>query len=400
MEIVYLGLLSTIFNAIFDAILSPVFKFLSSLLETVLGWLFDNILGPLLESVLWPIIESTLDLIFEIFAKIFYSILVSLLQIVDAMQNAFNIFAGIQSVTYRSYELPLIEMLFRVDTIQWAVLIITILGFCLTFVFAVLATARSMMELDSDNPRPVSKVLRATFQAMLRFALIPICCLFLITMSGRVLEGVNMALGGGESTFSRMIFVVASLDASKSAEFNISGTVDDDDTPVTPSTSIGINDSYRRPFYTGEKSYANLDQVESSFNFARFDYLVGYGASLFMLIIMAICLVNFICRIFEVLLLFIASPLFVSAMPLDDGENLKAWQDMFVAKVFSGFGSVIAMEIYMLLCPVVMGGGISFVQSSTPEADYLIRLIFLLGGAWAVIKAGPTITQLLNYQAG
>lgn len=400
MEIVYLGLLSTIFNAIFDAILSPVFKFLSSLLETVLGWLFDNILGPLLESVLWPIIESTLDLIFEIFAKIFYSILVSLLQIVDAMQNAFNIFAGIQSVTYGSYELPLIEMLFRVDTIQWAVLIITILGFCLTFVFAVLATARSMMELDSDNPRPVSKVLRATFQAMLRFALIPICCLFLITMSGRVLEGVNMALGGGESTFSRMIFVVASLDASKSAEFNISGTVDDDDTPVTPSTSIGINDSYRRPFYTGEKSYANLDQVESSFNFARFDYLVGYGASLFMLIIMAICLVNFICRIFEVLLLFIASPLFVSAMPLDDGEKFKAWQDMFVAKVFSGFGSVIAMEIYMLLCPVVMGGGISFVQSSTPEADYLIRLIFLLGGAWAVIKSGPTITQLLNYQAG
>ena len=142
-------------------------------METVLGWLFDNILGPLLESVLWPIIESTLDLIFEIFAKIFYSILVSLLQIVDAMQNAFNIFAGIQSVTYGSYELPLIEMLFRVDTIQWAVLIITILGFCLTFVFAVLATARSMMELDSDNPRPVSKVLRATFQAMLRFALIP-----------------------------------------------------------------------------------------------------------------------------------------------------------------------------------------------------------------------------------
>ena len=100
------------------------------------------------------------------------------------------------------------------------------------------------------------------------------------------------------------------------------------------------------------------------------------------------------------LLLFIASPLFVSAMPLDDGEKFKAWQDMFVAKVFSGFGSVIAMEIYMLLCPVVMGGGISFVQSSTPEADYLIRLIFLLGGAWAVIKAGPTITQLLNYQAG
>ena len=54
-------------------------------------------------------------------------------------------------------------------------------------------------------------------------------------------------------------------------------------------------------------------------------------------------------------MLFIASPIFVSTMPLDDGEKFKAWQDMFVAKIFSGFGSVIAMELYMLLCPVVMG---------------------------------------------
>ena len=71
MEIVYLGLLSTIFNAIFDAILSPVFKFLSSLLETVLGWLFDNILGPLWKACCGRLIESTLDLIFEIFARFF-----------------------------------------------------------------------------------------------------------------------------------------------------------------------------------------------------------------------------------------------------------------------------------------------------------------------------------------
>ena len=39
-------------------------------------------------------------------------------------------------------------------------------------------------------------------------------------------------------------------------------------------------------------------------------------------------------------------------------------------------------------------------QNGSTEADYLIRMLFMLGGAWAVIKAGPTITQLLNFQAG
>ena len=403
MEIVYLGLLSSIFNAIFEAILSPIFKFLSSLLETVLGWLFDNVLGPLLENVLWTIFTGVVDLVFEILAEIIYKLFASILQIVDAMQSAFNIFAGLEPVTYVNHPepLPLIEMLFRIDTVQWAVMIITVIGLCLTFMFAVLGTARSMLELDVDNAKPISRVLRFTGQAMVRFALIPITCLFLITMSGRVLQGVGTAMGSDSTTLSRMVFVVASLDANKKdARYNISGRLNDGDSPVTPASDIGITDAYRRPFYTGSSSYADSDVVGRTFNFARFDYLIGFGCSIFLLIVMGICLINFICRIFEVLMLFIASPIFVSTMPLDDGEKFKAWQDMFVAKIFSGFGSVIAMELYMLLCPVVMGGGISFMQNGSTEADYLIRMLFMLGGAWAVIKAGPTITQLLNFQAG
>ena len=403
MEIVYLGLLSSIFNAIFEAILSPIFKFLSSLLETVLGWLFDNVIGPRLENVLWPIFTGVVDLVFEILAEIIYKLFASILQIVDAMQSAFNIFAGLEPVTYVNHPepLPLIEMLFRIDTVQWAVMIITVIGLCLTFMFAVLGTARSMLELDVDNAKPISRVLRFTGQAMVRFALIPITCLFLITMSGRVLQGVGTAMGSDSTTLSRMVFVVASLDANKKdARYNISGRLNDGDSPVTPASDIGITDAYRRPFYTGSSSYADSDVVGRTFNFARFDYLIGFGCSIFLLIVMGICLINFICRIFEVLMLFIASPIFVSTMPLDDGEKFKAWQDMFVAKIFSGFGSVIAMELYMLLCPVVMGGGISFMQNGSTEADYLIRMLFMLGGAWAVIKAGPTITQLLNFQAG
>ncbi len=402
MEIVYLGLLSKIFNFIFDAILSPVFKFISSLLETVLGWLFENVLGPVLQSVLLPIFEGLVKLVFEILAGIIYSIFASLLNLLDSLQTIFHIFAGIKPVRYagRAGSYPLIEMVFRMERIQKSMLLLIAVAFVLTMLFAVLGTVRSIMDLDGSSERPVSRVLSSTMRAMIHFLLIPFTSLFLIVLSGHILTGIHTALGGSDTSLGRMVFVVSSLDASRRAEYNISGKTKDTDEAVTPSSRIGIGDDIRKPYYDGRKSYTETDVVKKDFDFARFDYLIGFLAAIFLLIVLSICVVNFINRIFEVMLLFVASPFFVCTMPLDDGERFRGWQDMFVAKLFGGYGSVIAMQLYMLICPKVIEGSIIFSPDATVEANYLIRLVFLLGGAWAVVKSGPSVTQLLNHQAG
>ncbi len=394
-----MGLFSKIFNWVFDRILSPVFSFISKLLETVLSWLFENVLAPLLINVLWPLFEALVELILEIFAEILYSLFVSLLQIVDSMQAVFDIFAGLENVTYNGKSYSLLELMFRLDTVQTVVMVVAAIALVLTLMFAILGVARSAMDLDGEQSRPVSKVLSATFKAVFKMFLIPIVCLFAITMSCQILIGINTALKGSDTTLSRMVFVVASLDASKEAKYNISGKLKDEDTPVKTVENIGIGDEIRKDYYSGKKSYTDKEVVKQSFNLARFDYLVGFLGSIFLVVVLAICLISFICRIFEVLLLFIVSPFFASPMPLDDGEKFKGWQDLFVAKLFGGYGTVVAMQLYMLLCPAVMGGKISFGEGTT-EANYLIRLIFLLGGAWATVKCGPMITQLLNYQAG
>lgn len=402
MEIVYMGLLSKIFNAIFDAILSPIFKFLSSLLETVLGWLFRAVLQPLLQNVLWPIFEGVVDMIFEILAGVIYGIFSSILELVDSMQTIFNIFAGIQKVGFvEQKQYPMLEFIFRLDTIQKAVLIVTIISFVLMMMFSAVAMARSMLELDIDHLRPVSRVLSSTMKAMIRFALIPISCMFLIMMSSSLLEGIGTVFKTNETSLGRMVFIISSLDASKNAEYNISGTAKD--TPVenisgTSNRNIGATreDPIRWPYYTGDKDYSNMDTVEEDFNFARFDYLIGFTASIFLVIVLAISLLSFVCRIFDVMILFVTSPFFVSTMPLDDGERFHNWTKMFVGKLFSGYGTVLGMNLYMMLCPSVMSGKLSFGSSKTSEADYLIRLIFIVGGAWAVVKSGPTITQILS----
>ena len=47
-----------------------------------------------------------------------------------------------------------------------------------------------------------------------------------------------------------------------------------------------------------------------------FDYLIGFLAAIFLLFIMAVCIITFVQRIFEIVLLYIVSPYFVSTMPL------------------------------------------------------------------------------------
>ena len=400
MEVTYLGIFSWLFDAIFGAILSPIFKFIAGLLEPAITWLFDNVLAPLLKNVLWPLFQMLLDLILDIFSGILYRLMAQVMEIVDALQQSFNIFAGIQKVSYAGkQDLPLIEVVFRLDVVQKAVLIIAAIGFVLTMGFAVVATMRSMMDLDGENNRPVSKVLSSTMKAMLKMLIVPFACFFAIRLSGELLLGIHSAMGADQTTLGRMVFVVSSLDASRTAELNISGTVKNDDKPVKISSDIGIGDKVRKPYYEGSKSYTNTDQVEKDFVFKRFDFLIGFGASLFLIVILFVCLVNFVTRIFEVIMLFIVAPLFASVQPLDDGDKFRAWQEMFVSKLFGGFGTVIGMELYMILCPVVMNGQLAFVQGST-EANYLLRIVFLLGGAWATLKVGPTVTGLLSASAG
>lgn len=390
-----LGIFSTIFNWVLEKIFSPVFTFISGLLETVLGWLFEEILGPLLKSVIWPIIERAIGAIITVLSGVLYSLLSCLLRLVDQMEAAFDIFIGLREVSSKSYGSgSLLTVLYQMKPIKTAFWLILFIGLGIAFLLTIYATAKSAFDLDFENKRPVSKVLSSFMKTFFYFFMIPFLVLVMIQLSGTILKGMDRALTPGENktTLGRMAFVVSSLDAAKLEQYNISNS--------NPVHNIGIEDDVRILFYNGTYSYTEKKKVEEYFVYEKFDYLVGFGMGIFLLIIMASCLVVFVQRIFDIIVLYLVSPFFVAIMPLDDGEKFKRWRELFLGKCFTGFGSVAAMKIYLMLCPVIMGNQISFAKSSSVESTYLIKMIFMLGGAWAVLKSGPMITTLLSSASG
>lgn len=164
-----------------------------------------------------------------------------------------------------------------------------------------------------------------------------------------------------------------------------------------------IYDTIRIGYINGSKEYTNLDQVRRDFNIREIDYLVGYVVSVVFILVMAICIFTLIVRLFNLLLLYVSAPLFVSSMPLDEGAKFQNWIQAFIIQMFSGFGMVVAMRLYLIMVPVIMSSDLVFFTGHGIWYSFLnllARLFLVLGGAWAVLKSSSVIGGILQGNPG
>lgn len=419
MELAYLGLFSKIFNWVMDKIFEPIFKWLADLLSTVFSWIFNEILSPILFPILEKVMLFTIDLFMKIYGTFIYSIFSGVLKLIDYMETAFDVFIGIEDVTYTTDKGKvitgsLVEILLQQDTVSTVFWVLTLSGILIAMILTIFGTAKSAFDLDFESKRPVSKVLTEMMKAFLQFFMVPFFVYFMLIISTDILKIASDALTGDtKTTLGRIVFVIASLNAAKKKD---GYALLNADSAAASNIVLGTSpeDKYRYQFYITEPvsvngktispiDYGNIKAVGEWFEYGKFDYLIGFLASIFLLFVMAICLIKFVQRIFEIVLLYIVSPYFVSTMPLDDGERFGRWRDMFIGKCFTGFGSAIGMRLYLIVCQMIMGGQIQFSQKTVGtsiEVDYFMKLFFLVGGAWAVYKSGPMITSILSAGAG
>lgn len=182
----------------------------------------------------------------------------------------------------------------------------------------------------------------------------------------------------GDTSVATTIFLVSSMTAPNSSVYRENPSFDD---------------ALRRNYLNGTRSYENMSQVRKDFDIWEIRYDVGYITSIVFVVIMTQCVFLFILRLFDLLLLYLAAPAFASTIPLDDGARFQTWRQSFTIKIISGFGSVMAMRLYLVLIQVIMDGKLRFFENNA--TNYLCQLLFILGGAYAVLKASPMLTQVV-----
>ena len=183
----------------------------------------------------------------------------------------------------------------------------------------------------------------------------------------------------------RFLFLMATMRAAKNEDYNVS-----------PS----LTDPLRGAYYYGEKSIYDLDTVNEDFDIgiAAFDYLILFLTCYKMLVTLVTIILNCVGRIFNMLLLYLISPLILAVSPLDDGAKFKQWTTAFIVQSFSVFGTVISMRVLLLFMPIVTDPNL--VLFANPVANILAKLVIVLGGFEVSEKATNLITGILADNAG
>ncbi|MDO4265434.1 MAG: hypothetical protein Q4C63_03090 [Eubacteriales bacterium] len=342
------------------------------LLQDILGTLFDAVLSPVLRDVFSILVNIFGALIQDILSGFLLQIWIIFLKLVNFMESIFNVFSGVSNVEVKdvSGRIPLLEYFFRLETVQRVFLVITAIAVILAFLTTLFGVIKSMSDMALENKSPLSAVLKQAMKAAISFLLIPLTCLFILQMTTRVIVVVN-------SAFS----------------YQLENTTLGDTLFYSVASPAGKSNADYKSFEANQK-FEDADAVKRSFDISEFNYFQAYISSVAVALILLVSILQFIQRIIMIIVLYLVSPFFVSAMPLDGGAKFREWRNMFVAHMLSAFGPIISMKLYLMLVPMIAGAEIGFGVSGTAEA--WMKLFFIIGGAWAVYKARLLIISVLN----
>ena len=159
-------------------------------------------------------------------------------------------------------------------------------------------------------------------------------------------------------------------------------------------------DSVRQPFYTGEKSLYKWDDVRTSFDPSpiKMNYIVVYAVAIGILMEMLVIILTCAVRIFNLLALYIAAPLTISSMPLDDGGKFKQWITAFIVQLLSVVGMVLSMRLLLVFLPIIWSPALKITDYVI--LDCIVKAIITYGGMTGVNKVNGIFTGILADNAG
>ena len=436
---VQLGWLRTAVTWVYEHSLKPLFDLMSNVISMIFDAFFSYVLLPILKGVYGMQIEVFKALFMNILYNLLFRFTRVLMWVLDAVENIFRTFAGlnpvyIQDANGKLHEsTSLLVALFQNSNIRGALLGMIMVSFVLCFLTSIFATIRAIGDLGGNDGkiRSINRVMRLTGRALLRLILIPLMGLFLVVLGDAVLLSIDNATNAEHADVSDILFTMSTLDAVRKdvkdgdSQFYNSSTRSAALAGLKASEAqnyadFGLMDKYRKPYYLGRpvedewmrpikealgtadtKKREFMAEVLETFDIRRMDYFIAIGGTVLFIYLFGTMAVSMIARIFDCVILLLVEPFFAATMPLDEGKKFDKWQEVFIGRLISGYGMIVGVNIYLKVIALVFSGKVAFFgEGTTPSVDYITRLVFILAGAYAITQAGPVVTGIMSAQAG
>jgi hypothetical protein len=326
--------------------------------------------------------EWILDNLFGWFFDLLYGLQRSICYLIDFICEVFAKLVGLDTVSIDGGQEDLLTHFIQSPAIRSAFLGITLVGFILLIVFVIVAILKRNTE--GRDKKTNGQILGRAMQCFLTLVVIPFLVLAGIVFANTVMGAIDASMTAS---------VTGALDAGGGTSFG--GQI-----LVTSGSGAYIGGGNRavieQQFINGTLDYNNLAVVKQYYDLSEMNFFVGIGSGLVLLVMFALSAITFIQRLFDICLLYIVSPVSAATIPLDDGQRFKIWREMLVSKILGAYGIILAMNLFFLIIPQVTH--VQFFDNSFKNG--VVGVLFLIGGAFAVMKANLVIAQLTGNNAG
>lgn len=309
---------------------------------------------------------------FDWFYEFLYSISKTIFRLIDGLMMCANKLCGTEDVTIDGESTDFLTYLFKSEEVSFAFKIASLIGIIVLVFFTIFAIIRSITKEKVEGSP--GQICFKALKAFLMFLFVPAIMLATIWVGNTIMMAMYKATANGSASIGNFMFGAFAKDG-------------------------GMSSSAVDMFLNGILDYNNTAQVSQHMDLTNFSYFFSWLAGGVVLFTLASSLFLFVDRLISIIILFIVSPFSISTYVLDDGAHFKLWRDQILVKFFTGYGSIIALNIYMLVVQLTLNPALVFFPGSD-FGNLVMKLLLIGGGALTLKKSMALIGNLISSGAG
>ena len=311
---------------------------------------------------------------FDWFWTFLYMISKTIFRIIDGLILCANKLCGIDTISFDGEETDFLSYLLFSNEIGFAFRVSAILATILLVIFTVFMIIRTISK-DKVEGTPAQIAIKA-FKTLLMFFLVPAVMLAFMTIGNAFVTALYGATVHSASSPGAFLFSAFAQDGGMELE------------------KVEL-------FRTGEWDYNNTDLVSAHMTLSDFPFFFSWLAGGVVLFGVGTAMLTFVDRVLSIVILYIAAPISISTSVLDDGARFKLWRDQFLSKFIMGYGMILAINIYAMVCGLVTKPGFAFFPEEGSEfLDLIMKLLIIGGGALTMQKSMALVGNLVSQGAG
>lgn len=309
---------------------------------------------------------------FDWFYEFLYSISKTIFRLIDGLMMCANKLCGTDDVTLDGESTDFLTYLFRSEQITFAFKIASLIGIIVLVFFTIFAIIRTVTKEKAEGT-PGQICLKA-LKSFLLFLFVPAIMLATIWVGNTIMMAMYKATSSGSASIGSFLFGAFAQDG-------------------------GMDSGAANNFINGLLDYNNTEQVSQYMDLSNYSFFFSWLAGGVVLFTLASSLFLFVDRILSIIILYIVSPFSISTYVLDDGAHFKLWRDQILVKFFTGYGCIIALNIYILIVQLTLNPSLVFFRDSD-FGNLVMKLLLIGGGALTLKKSMALIGNLVASGAG